>query len=262
MPGSRVAVDKARGAYLGQWAALRTWVGLLPDADWSRASAVASWSVGDLVAHLGLVADAVPVALAEPTGQRPMTVAEYLSAYPSAAASIDERTRDAGRASRAEVLAGLDTSAGRAEAALSAVSAGSDLVLVARRGPIRLSDLLVTRCIELTVHGDDLGRSIDRDDVPLRRPAMQLAVRSVAEVLAQRAPGHSVEVRVPPFAAVQCVAGPRHTRGTPPAVVETDPVTFLRMATGRVDWATAVAAGSVRLSGLRTDLSAYLPVLV
>jgi hypothetical protein len=70
-----------------------------------------------------------------------------------------------------------------------------------------------------------------------------------------------VEVRIPPFAAVQCIDGPRHTRGTPPAVVETDPVTFLRLATGRLGWAEATTAGRLRLSGLRTDLSPYLPLL-
>jgi hypothetical protein len=68
-------------------------------------------------------------------------------------------------------------------------------------------------------------------------------------------------VRVPPFVAVQAIAGPRHTRGTPPNVVETDPLTWLRLASGRVSFATAVADGAVRASGTRADLSAYLPVL-
>ncbi|MDQ1722803.1 MAG: hypothetical protein QOI26_2537, partial [Pseudonocardiales bacterium] len=64
-----------------------------------------------------------------------------------------------------------------------------------------------------------------------------------------------------PFAAVQCIAGPRHTRGTPPNVVETDPVTFLRLATGRADWSQALAAGQVQASGNRADLSEQLPLL-
>jgi hypothetical protein len=70
-----------------------------------------------------------------------------------------------------------------------------------------------------------------------------------------------VEVRVPPYAAVQCVDGPRHTRGTPPNVVETDPLTWLELATGRVGWAATAAAGRLVASGERADLSAYLPVL-
>ena len=80
-------------------------------------------------------------------------------------------------------------------------------------------------------------------------------------MLAARYPGRSVEVRVPPFAAVQAIEGPRHTRGTPPNVVETDGLTFLRLATGRAGWADAVAAGQVRASGNRADLSAQLPLL-
>ena len=65
---------------------------------------------------------------------------------------------------------------------------------------------------------------------------------------------------MPPYGAVQCVAGPRHTRGTPPNVVETDPVTWVEIATGRVTWAAAVDAGRIRASGKRADLSGYLPV--
>lgn len=79
--------------------------------------------------------------------------------------------------------------------------------------------------------------------------------------LAQDAPGHSVEVRVPPFAAVQCVEGPRHTRGTPPNVVETDPRTWLELATGALTWLDAVAAGKIAASGNRADLSDHLPLL-
>ena len=79
-------------------------------------------------------------------------------------------------------------------------------------------------------------------------------------VLAEQAPGRSVEVRVPPYAAVQCIEGVRHTRGTPPAVIETDAVTWLALARGELDWATAVGSGHVRASGERTDLSPYLPL--
>lgn len=88
-----------------------------------------------------------------------------------------------------------------------------------------------------------------------------LAVRWLLQELAERVPGRSVEVRVPPYAAVQCLPGPRHTRGTPPNLVETDPDTWLELATGALDFAAAVAAGRVRASGRRADLSAYLPLL-
>jgi len=79
-------------------------------------------------------------------------------------------------------------------------------------------------------------------------------------VLAQRAPGASVEVRVPPYAAAQVIPGVRHTRGTPPAVVETDADTWIALATGALTWVEAQAQGRVRASGERADLSAYLPL--
>lgn len=95
----------------------------------------------------------------------------------------------------------------------------------------------------------------------LERATVATAVRHTVAELAERAPGRSVEVRVPPFAAVQCVEGPVHTRGTPPAVVETDPQTWLALAVGELGWSEGVAAGVVRVSGQRTDLSAHLPLL-
>ena len=79
-------------------------------------------------------------------------------------------------------------------------------------------------------------------------------------LLQVRAPGRSVEVRVPPYAAVQVVEGIRHTRGTPPAVVEMDAATWLALATGELGWAEAVQLGRVRASGERADLTAYLPL--
>lgn len=87
------------------------------------------------------------------------------------------------------------------------------------------------------------------------------AVRFLLEELVAKAPGRSVEVRVPPYAAVQCVEGPRHTRGTPPNVVETDPMTWVSLATGGTSWEAALAEGLVRASGERADLSAFLPVV-
>jgi hypothetical protein len=85
-------------------------------------------------------------------------------------------------------------------------------------------------------------------------------VKHYLAVLEQRAPGRSVEVRVPPYAAVQAVPGVRHTRGTPPAVVETDPATWIALATGELDWPAAIASGRIVASGERTDLTAYLPL--
>jgi|SRR5690606_25590664 len=92
------------------------------------------------------------------------------------------------------------------------------------------------------------------------RTQLRDVVRALLAALAQRAPGRSVEVRIPPYGAIQCVAGPRHTRGTPPNVVQTDPVTFVKLATGRLGWAEAVEAGVLTASGVRSDLSELLPL--
>lgn len=97
--------------------------------------------------------------------------------------------------------------------------------------------------------------------LPPEREALRWAVTDLLGLLASRVPGRAVEVRIPPFAAVQCVEGPRHTRGTPPNVVETDPVTWIMLATGRVAWASAVSDGRIRASGPRADISGYLPVV-
>ncbi len=99
------------------------------------------------------------------------------------------------------------------------------------------------------------------------RPAPQRseladAVRLTARTLAATAPGASVEVRVPPFVAVQCISGPRHTRGNPPNVAETDPRTWLLLATGLCTVAEAAAGGQLALSGSRApEIATVLPVV-
>lgn len=94
------------------------------------------------------------------------------------------------------------------------------------------------------------------------RTELAAAVRGTARALAAAAPGHSVEVRVPPFVAVQCIEGPRHTRGTPPNVVETDPRTWLLLATGLQVFADAVATGAAEASGSRApEIGRWLPLV-
>ena len=92
------------------------------------------------------------------------------------------------------------------------------------------------------------------------RAVLRSAARFLLHELASTSPGRSVEVRVVPVAAVQAVAGPRHTRGTPPNVVETDALTWVKLATGRLGWDEALQTGAVRASGARSDLSAFLPL--
>lgn len=92
------------------------------------------------------------------------------------------------------------------------------------------------------------------------KDATATAVRYLLQLLAEKAPGDSVEMRVPPFGAVQVVEGPGHTRGTPPNVIETDPGTWIALATGEESWDDAVAAGRVSASGTRADLRDHLPL--
>jgi len=92
------------------------------------------------------------------------------------------------------------------------------------------------------------------------RPDLATAVRYLLQLLAEKSPGHSVEVRVPPFGAVQVVEGPRHTRGTPPNVVETDAATWIALALGEESWTDAATAGRILASGTRADVSHLLPL--
>jgi hypothetical protein len=117
------------------------------------------------------------------------------------------------------------------------------------------------------IPADDLRAAVDPvrawlagDAEKPARAVLGAAVKTSARWLAQQVPGRSVELRVPPHVAVQLVPGPRHTRGTPPNVVETDAATWLRLATGATSWAQAVADGRVSASGNRADLSTYLPL--
>ncbi|MCL2583783.1 MAG: sterol carrier family protein [Streptosporangiales bacterium] len=112
-------------------------------------------------------------------------------------------------------------------------------------------DALVAEAVGYLDRGEEVPRSVLRP-----------AARHLLFTLEARVPGRSVEMRVPPVAAVQCVEGPRHTRGTPPNVIETDPLTWLRLATGRLAWASAVESGAVSASGARADLSDYVPLVL
>ena len=108
---------------------------------------------------------------------------------------------------------------------------------------------------------DDVRTSLARvRDGSSGKDDLRLLTKHYLALLEARAPGRSVEVRVPPYAAVQCIEGVRHTRGTPPAVVETDAATWIAVASGELAWADAVERGKVSASGERTDLTPYLPL--
>ena len=218
-----------------------------------------TWTVAELVAHIGLDMAAVPRYLSgEPAGKAELDAPAYALACATAATGVDERVRMMSAEARpAELRHHVHESRLDGDRLLAA--ADPAFVVPSRLGPIAIADFLATRCFEGTVHGLDLAAAMGGEPM-LHREAVAISVRVLAGALAAKAPGRSVELRVPPYAAVQAVEGPRHTRGTPPNVVETDAVTWLELATGRLSWRDAVADGRVSASGERADLSPYLPL--
>ncbi len=250
------------------WAATRAGLAEIPTESYAFPSTLEGWTVGDLIAHVGRAMGAVSAARPASGRVEPLTVAAYLATYPGVAEEIAAATRDDAAEQAADPLGALDAewSAASVNCAGLLAPGSPDPVLIARRGPILMSDFLRTRVLELVVHMDDLDRSLSTSAgaglaVGLPTDAVRLTVRMLLDSLVATAPGRSVEVRVPPYAAVQCIEGPRHTRGTPPDVVECDAWTWVRLGCGRVTWPEALTDGTARASGERADLSSYLPLL-
>ena len=244
------------GAMRDQVAAIADWLDGVPDAQFALPSVLPGWDVRTLVGHIRMVVDGAAEGLGTRAEPPATPVAEYVKRYRRDADDIARRTLDAtGESSPAELRAALR---GATDLVDAVAGIAASTVLLGPRGPIRADDWLATRVVDLVVHADDLSRSLpSAPPVPLVRAALAVATRTLAEIMAAQAPGRSVELRIPPFIAVQVIAGPRHTRGTPPSVVETDPLTWIRLATGRVAWADA----PVSASGLRADLAPYLPLM-
>ena len=244
-------------AYAEQADALGDWCADLPQDAFARPSVLAGWDLRTLIGHIVGSKEGIADWLATRSPDKPLAPATYVRAFAAAAADIAAQSiAIAGEHSPAELLERL-----RAPFVDPAPTVAAT-VIAGPRGPITARDFVRLRVLDLVVHCDDIARSLpNRAAPPLLRPALGTTTRLLAEVLAVAAPGRSVEVRIAPFVAVQAIAGPRHTRGTPPNVVETDPVTWLRVATGRVSFADAVADGSIRASGTRADLTPHLPLL-
>lgn len=242
---------------------LLTWLSALPDEAYARPTALDRWDVRMLVAHLVLIEHGTARVLGLPSAEKPLSPSAFVARYrPSVEAIAASTAETAGEHSGRELVVDLRDAVETVEAALSG---SHPPVVQAPRGPFRAEDWLETRIVELVVHADDLNRTFpERAPIPVVRSALGRTMRYLAQMLADTHPGRSVEVRIPPYAAVQCGLGdpgPTHTRGTPPNVVETDALTFLRLATGRLSWDEAVSAGKVHASGLRADLSSALPLL-
>lgn len=251
---------RTRAAVLAQFALVRKAVGALTAQQLDGPSGLGDWTVRELAVHLTMALSHVSrnLELPEPALAKPdVTLLEWPFSTAGRAGRIADDTA-ALAAGHPDVNALYGEVADRFESLVSGAS--EDRLLPTRVGAMRLGDFLVTRTVELVVHTYDLNEAAGLD-IPYDRQALAACTRLLADALAERAPGGSVEVRVPPFAVVQCVQGPKHTRGTPPNVVETDPVTWFRLATGRTEWAQALDAAKVSASGERADLAALLPLM-
>ncbi|MEU2285379.1 sterol carrier family protein [Streptomyces sp. NPDC013178] len=250
---------KIRTAVLAQFGNVRQAVRTLTAEQLVLPTRLPGWSVRDLAAHVTMAVETVSRNLdREEPAKAELTLLDWPSATAVRAADIDEGTRELAQANP-----DLDALYARTEERLTerlATAPGTRL-LAARTGAMALADYLVTRTVELVVHTDDLNAAVPGLDIPYDRQAVAAATRLLADALAVKAPGGATEVRVPPYAVVQCVEGPRHTRGTPPNVVETDPLTWVRLATGRLAWKDAVEEAKVSASGERADLTELLPLL-
>jgi uncharacterized protein (TIGR03083 family) len=252
-------------ALLEQSRTLLEWLRDLTPEAFERPSVLPGWNLRQLAGHLVLVHTLARYSLDQPTKEPALPSHEYVKRYrrdvePIMAATLEGSEGLTGPEVVARLGSVIDDLAVRLDAGVRLPQ-----VIIAPRGPITVEDYLATRIVEVVVHTDDLNRSLPEvAPAKLQRSALARCTRTLAGIVAARYPGRSVEVRVPPYAAVQCAIGdpgPTHTRGTPPNVVETDPVTFLRLATGRVEWDEAVVSGSVHASGLRANLAPVLPLL-
>lgn len=262
---------KVRAALVAQTEVLRAAVRgvcAAPDAEarlgWP--TRLGEWTVRDLVAHFAIVFDWLPRHFDDPVppGRAPLSPLEWVAGTRTVAQTVDSSVREKAAAAfagaPAEVAEEFDLAADRL---LGVLAKRPDPMrpFVIRFGVMTVADFLVTRLVETVVHGDDLADALGIEDFPHDRQALAAVTRLLADAFAEQVPGGSVELRVPPYAVVQAVPGPKHTRGTPPNVVETDPLTWLRLATGRTDWASALDRAAVSASGERSDLSGHLPVM-
>ena len=227
-----------------QWDVLRRWVGNVVDRRAARAESVLEgWTVGDLVAHLGRAMDSLTAVDVAPAGTVPLTLAEYLGQYAGRASETAEATRQLAAELGENPLAGVDALAKAAFARLDALGT-SDVVVLARRGPVLLSDMVTSRVLELVVHADDLARSLrdaGRADPsgagPVDRAALDLVAGALLRIVVARG-GWSLEVA--------------------------EPLTWVRLATGRVPYDVDVLADALTpqyTSDAVPDLGRMLPLL-
>jgi hypothetical protein len=243
MPGSPPLLAEATAALQAQWHRLRPWVGALVDSDVAgEPSVLDGWTTVELVVHLGRAMDALAVCTPAPPGTVPLTLAEYLGSYSGRGADISALTRDLATRHARDPLGYVDESARGAFATLDRF-AGQDVVVQARRSPVLLSEMTVSRVIELVVHGDDLLRSLhllrgaDVPPDPVDPTALDLVARALLGIVVARV-GDDLEVA--------------------------DARRWVRLATGRTPYDVDALAAALRpryTSEGVPDLGRMLPVL-
>lgn len=197
-----------------QWTRLRTWVEQTDAAERQSPSVLPGWTVSELVAHLGRAMGALGVCRPAPPGTVPLTLAEYLGTYPERAEQISAVTRDLAAEIAHDPLAGIDRLAAEAFDRLAELrGVGPDPVVQARRAPILLSEMVLSRLVELVVHGDDLVRSVGSwpGPGPLEPAAVTAVSAALLEVLLDRG-GWDLEV-VDDLAWVRLATGRAATHG-------------------------------------------------
>jgi uncharacterized protein (TIGR03083 family) len=238
---------------VNQWHAHIAYAANLTPEQLAAPSKLTGWDVNTLVGHVAFTVNTVVTRAAEPVAGAQAEVYDWMTSTPTASDVVDAGTRQL-------VEGGVVLADEVADAEGIMERYGDEDLIAMRFGPMRFDDFLVSRVVEATVHADDLERSTGVE-FPQDREALAITVRQLADAMAAKVPGNSVELRVPPFAAVQCVPGPRHTRGTPPNVVEMAPRTWIRLAAGRMTWDEATAEALVSASGQRADLKEFLPLM-
>ncbi|MDO5683011.1 MAG: sterol carrier family protein [Propionibacteriaceae bacterium] len=242
---------------------LADFLGSLRPAEFHRAVPSEDLTVVAVVAQLLIEQNALLAALDQPTNQRATPLPLYcaglsLQRHRSEQLAREIADHDAGPTLVAQF-------AQQQQEVINRLS-GEDLpeVVAVSRSALRMTDLLRLMSVEWVLHADDISWALPgRRAIDLPRGHLADAVRLFTEILRHRHPGGSIEIRVPPFAAVQCgnPGEPRHTRGTPPNVVECQPLSFIRLCRGRETWSEAVTHNQLTASGLRADISEWFPLL-
>lgn len=219
----------------------------LATKDPHAATDCAGWTVADVETHVaqtarGLARVAARAVTGQPDGGG---VASWSEKVPTLSGEVDRMVREERGLPLAPQVDAVD---------LALATYPENTVVEQLTGRHTLKHATAFRLIEAVIHGLDVG--IQPEGLALR-----LVVKELAMALADKHPGRSVEVRIPPYTAVQCLEGPRHTRGTPPNVVEAQPIAWLRLCAGREPWADLVRTGRITASGERSDLSPLMPLL-